>query len=153
IFVVGKNSNNNAVTVLKNGWVGIGSTIPSAVDEPAGHWAMAKNIGYYFKDLVAWDDGLFNGNSDGQLPPALWGLPGLFADVRQHIPEKVGELGPSFYKTEKLKVAGAITASEFYFPDYVFEHYFDGKIKDEKVNYQFNSLNDVKWYIKNFKHL
>lgn len=34
-----------------------------------------------------------------------------------------------------------------------FEHYFEGEVKDENVNYQFNTLKDVKWYIKNFKHL
>lgn len=125
IFVIGngprQSGRRNAVTVLKNGWVGIGSTIPSAVDEPAGHWALGKTLGYYFDDLHKWDEGFFDSfGDDSMLPEPLKGFPGLIADVRQHLPSRVGELGPSFYKTEKLKVAGAITASELYFPDYVF---------------------------------
>ncbi|OXB09909.1 hypothetical protein [Flavobacterium reichenbachii] len=59
---------------------------------------------------------------------------------------------PSALPNEKLRVNGAITTTNSYYADYVFEDYFQG-FSDIKADYKFKSLSDVDAFIKENKHL
>ncbi|MBL6662920.1 MAG: discoidin domain-containing protein [Flavobacteriales bacterium] len=63
-----------------------------------------------------------------------------------------GHVGVGIAPTEALHVNGNILASGTITPDYVFEKYY-GSNSITKPNYTFNSLEEVKSYVKANKHL
>ncbi|WP_288906899.1 hypothetical protein [uncultured Flavobacterium sp.] len=64
----------------------------------------------------------------------------------------IGHAAPSGSLNEKLRVNGAITTTNGYYADYVFEDYFDGA-SDLKADYKFKSLEETKAFINKNRHL
>ena len=64
----------------------------------------------------------------------------------------IGHAAPSGSLNEKLRVNGAITTTNGYYADYVFEDYFDGT-SDLKADYKFKSLEETKAFINKNRHL
>ncbi|MBL6662919.1 MAG: hypothetical protein ISP71_02340 [Flavobacteriales bacterium] len=63
-----------------------------------------------------------------------------------------GNVGVGVVPTEKLHVNGNILANGTITPDYVFEHYFEGR-SVTNPNYKFLTLEEVEYFVKNHKHL
>jgi len=63
-----------------------------------------------------------------------------------------GNVGIGTVPTQDLHVNGNILASGSITPDYVFEHYFEGN-NTSKPNYRLRSVEEVKEFVKENKHL
>lgn len=147
-------SSKNALTVLKDGWVGIGADEPNQENK---YYNLSEEIlPYLLQDenqTEAMDDVyesiIFNNDLIGDNAPDTDELHDIIDEaIADANFENLGE----HKGNEKLMVNGSILAKDYYFPDYVFEHYFDD-YSESNPHYKFNSLATTKEFIEQNHHL
>lgn len=166
IFEVAKENGDNALTIRKDGWVGIGYKNKSTSSD---YTSFTTDLHPYIyldmdsKTLVA--KTIYNvidfavENLDNLLISIYWQNFSylVFRDFIDYViyQERNGKYSyvNNHEAKEMLRVNGAVLATDMYFPDYVFQDYFKAPKQKSNPDYKFRSLDQTKAYIKTHKHL